>query len=126
LQQDFVSYSLRVRARDQAGNENSPLLARALAVDNVPPSTMPVTFTPVVGTHLDTSPGPVTATWGATRDGSGLAAVRVLFDQSPETLPDATADRSGNTFVASLSTGTWYAHVAVVDGGGNRVDRHFG
>jgi len=122
---EFVSFPVRVRARDNAGNTSAPPVALALTVDNLPPGGLdPVTFSIPEGTHLDAFTN-LTIGWQPSTDGGGSADVLLTVDQAPETAPAGAT--VGTSQVAALGAqGPWYVHIAALDAAGNTRIRHFG
>ncbi|MCW5848657.1 MAG: DUF11 domain-containing protein, partial [Anaerolineae bacterium] len=119
---EYTTYPVRVRARDNAGNENVQSLN--LVVDNVPPTGItPVTFSTPPG-NLD-QPQSVTVNWTAPQDRGGSPTVLFDVDQASSTV--ATTSVGGTSANANFNaSGQWYIHLSVRDTAGNRRDFHFG
>ena len=120
-----VSFPVRVRATDAAGNEAvAPIV---LVVDNAPPLGLtPVTFSVPEGSHLD-GPTSVLVNWQPAIEPVGGASVRFLVDHAPTTVPGAANAVVGLAAMAQFSTeGTWYVHLSAVDDAGGAAVAHFG
>jgi uncharacterized repeat protein (TIGR01451 family) len=121
--QQYVSFPLVIRAIDRAGNVTTD--ARAVTVDNVPPTGLaPVTFSAPEGTHFD-EPTDLGIFWNPVFDGSGYAFVLAAVDQISNTRPTIVV--SGLSLTETLATdGDWYVHLSVRDLAGNQFTRHYG
>ena len=120
---EYVSYDVRVRVMDKAGNENNRF--RDAIVDNVPPNNLlPVTFSTPPGSHFD-APETLTTTWNSPVDGSGVADVYLTIDNSPDTFPTSLAVGNSNQTLLGANQ-AWYVHIAAVDKAGNSIVEHFG
>ncbi len=121
--QDFVSYPVRVRASDRAGNTTT--LPRNITIDNLPPTGLePVTFSAPQGTHFD-APTPLTINWHEPQDASGTAVSVLAVDQISDTTP--TQEVPGTTATVPLAlSGQWYVHLGAKDEAGNQFIRHYG
>ena len=124
---DSVSFPLRYRASDQAGNQTTT--ERTLFIDNTPPQGLsPVTLTEDPEMHFD-SPTTVQASWNPPLDGSGATEIRAFVDHSPETPPDRSWDKViGTTYAADFGDhpSPWYLHLSASDPAGNIQTRNFG
>jgi hypothetical protein len=94
----------------------------AVAIDSVPPTSPPAIWssshTPGAWSNNDR----VNVQWSPGSDGdSGIAGYSVLWDHSPATVPDATFETAGTSWVSDpLADATdWYVHVRTVDVAGN-------
>jgi N-acetylneuraminic acid mutarotase len=121
---DGQTRRLLVEATDRAGWIISNTIT--ITVDNVLPTGIsPLTFTPAVGSHNISAGAQLVVTWTTPTDGSGIAGVYAGLDQITNTLP--TQRVTGNTFQGTFSqVGTYYFHLLVEDGAGNRLVRHAG
>jgi hypothetical protein len=121
---EFVSYPVRVRAVDRAGN-SSAVQSLAVTIDNVPPAGLaPVTFDLLEGSHTDGFVD-LGIDWAPPQSGSGVASVSLAVDQVPDTLPTTTV--TGQAASRRLDQpGDWYVHLATADDVGNTMVRHFG
>ena len=120
---EYVSYDVRVRAMDKAGNENNRF--RDAIVDNVPPNNLlPVTFSTPPGSHFD-APAMLTTIWNSPVDGSSVADVYLTIDNSPDTFPTSLAVGNSNQTLLGANQ-AWYVHIAAVDIAGNSIVEHFG
>lgn len=121
---EYISYPVRVRALDRAGNVSS-LTALSVTIDNVAPAGVaPVVFDLPEGSHVDQFTN-LTIGWEPPLTGSGVASVLLAVDQVPDTRPLALV--TGQTAVRQLDAlGDWYVHIATADALGNTLARHFG
>jgi len=121
--QEYVSFPVRIRASDKAGNVQTD--ARTVTVDNkAPAGLVPVTFSHPAGTHFDSREW-LDIYWNPPIDGSGHASVLLAVDQNEESEPTQVA--AGTSASRQLDgTGAWYVHIAVVDLAGNKYTRHYG
>ncbi|MFN8474924.1 MAG: NosD domain-containing protein [Anaerolineae bacterium] len=123
---DYVTYPVLVRARDQAGNETSA--TRLIVVDTWGPTPFEsVTATPAQESHL-AAPAQVQLEWAPPRDASGVVKTFVTVDTISDTVPSTTGTPlSGPSYTAQFTqAGTFYIHLAAQDGVGNLTVRHFG
>jgi len=121
--EEFVSYPVRVRATDNAGNATQ--VEFSVTVDNRPPTGLePVTYSISPGEHVSLG-DTLTIGWQSPVDGSGYAAVFLAVDQSEDTVP--SSEVGGNILDYVLDqVGAWYVHVAAKDDSGNTVIVHEG
>ncbi len=121
---EYVSYPVRVRALDRAGNV-STVQALSVTIDNIAPGGVePVTFDLPEGSHVDGFTS-LTINWSPPLTGSGVASVLLAVDQVPDTLPVSVV--TGQSAVRSLTAlGDWYVHLATADALGNTLVRHYG
>ena len=121
--EDSVSYPVRVRATDLAGN--ATVEGRIVSVDSQSPDGLaPTTFSAVPGMHLQR--GYVLAfNWTPAVDASGSTVTYVAVDRSPDTLPTQVV--TGTAHQANLDRfGEWYVHLAAEDAVGNTKVLHYG
>jgi hypothetical protein len=120
---EFVSFPVRVRARDRTGNVSSTGLS--VTIDNqAPGGVVPVTFSLPQGSHVDQFTA-LTINWQPPQAGSGVASVLLAVDQAAGTIPTTVVP--GLSAVRNLNTaGDWYVHVGVADALGNTKVWHFG
>ncbi len=117
-----VNYPTQVRATDTAGEQT--VVTRTVTID----TSAPQGITPIVsnireGSHLD-SYQTLTLDWEPVRDIGG-ATVYISVDQDPNGA--ATEIVTANSYSAPLdANGAWYAHLAAVDGAGNRTEYELG
>jgi hypothetical protein len=121
---EYISYPVRVRALDRAGNV-SAVQTLSVTIDNVAPAGLvPITFDQPVGSHVDRYSN-LTINWAPPQTGSGVASVLLAVDQVATTQPVTVV--TGQSATRSLSArGNWYVHLATADALGNTLVRHFG
>ncbi|MDY6951851.1 MAG: fibronectin type III domain-containing protein, partial [Thermodesulfobacteriota bacterium] len=89
--------------------------------DTLPPGKV-TSVTSVPDKETWFSDGSVTVTWTPADDpGTGVPGYSIVWDTSPDTLPDTTQDigTESSTTIDSLPDGTHYFHIRAVDNAGN-------
>ncbi|NLG27517.1 MAG: PKD domain-containing protein, partial [Chloroflexi bacterium] len=121
--QDKVTYPVRVRALDMAGN--ALVVARPVSVDSMPPTGLtPATFDQPVGQHLELG-ADLGIAWNDPVDAGGAAQVTLAVDQAADTVP--SAEIAGTSSSATLdAVGDWYVHLMASDAVGNESLHHYG
>src|SRR5690606_18617097 len=119
-----VSFPLRIRALDNAGNEAGE--ARQITVDNRPAVIVDLGFSKAPGHYSFGTDNGLDITWAALHDGGGPAELfTVVDDQEITTTFDEVNDRvSGNSFATTLPAGTSYLHLTTRDAAGNLLQTH--
>ncbi|MCP4128398.1 MAG: hypothetical protein GY753_15255, partial [Gammaproteobacteria bacterium] len=122
---DYASIPLRVKAVDSGGN--AMVQSGTLLVDNESPSRIELTsLSPQAGSYI-TAPSTIELSWLQPYDGSGEVSVLIAVDQMTDTLPSSSQAVEGTSYSAQISgAGSWYIHVATIDGSGNKYSDHFG
>lgn len=116
------SYTLHVKAEDNAGNVGPESTGNVL-IDTTSPINPTVSST----THtVDVwSQTPVlTMSWSGASDAlTGVAGYSYVLDSSALTIPDTTSEGNGTSATSgTLSDGQYYFHLRTVDGAGNWSD----
>jgi len=118
--EDGETYTVRSRATDNAGNEETTLGTSTFNYASTGPGAPEVsspTHTDEGTWYNDSNP---TFEWTAPPSGSGISGYSYVLDQAPDTEPDLSADTSGNSrHYTNVADGTWYFHVRALDNAGN-------
>ncbi len=114
-------YTLRVVARDQAGNE-SPATEFVYALDATPPANPAAAMDGVTSGEWTSNADPLFTLSGAIDSHSGVIGYKWYFGTFDDHAPDAWTDTPTIDPEALMAwTGTYYLRVAAVDAAGNEA-----
>ncbi|MEM4729132.1 MAG: M6 family metalloprotease domain-containing protein [Thermoplasmata archaeon] len=118
------AHTIYLWLRDKAGNVNHENRTSAtLYLDQLPPSSPSSLTSPTHAASSWSNRTLITIRWsGASDQHSGVSGFSYLWDGSPATFPDATADCDGTACELNSTIpadGAWYFHIRAVDGAGN-------
>jgi len=113
------SYYLRIRTRDNVGNNSAWITLFIFKYDSVPPENPTTLSSPDHSPSTWSNDNTIAITWTGASDnnGSGVAGYSILWSTSPSSLPDTSIDTT-NTITTSLTLtdGTsWYFHLRTRD-----------
>ncbi len=116
------SYTLHVKAEDNAGNVG-PESTGSVLVDTSKPVNPTVSSTTHTVNVWSQTPV-ITMTWSGASDAlTGVVGYSYVLDSSALTVPDTTSEGNGTSATSgTLSDGQYYFHLRTVDGAGNWSD----